>query len=143
MSFLLDTCVVSEPTRPRPDARVATWMDANDALPMYLSVLSVGELWQGIARQPDPARARALEAWLRDKLLPRFEGRILEFDLRVARAWGELRGQSIRQGRTPPVLDSMLSATAHAHGLTLVTRNTEDFASLGVEVLNPWSDTTK
>lgn len=138
MSFLLDTCVVSEGARPSPEPVVAAWMDEHDALPMYLSALSVGELFQGISRQRDAARAEALHSWVLLKLLPRFEGRILGLDLAVARTWGELRGAPIARGRTPPVVDAILAATARVHGLTLVTRNTKDFESLGVKLLNPW-----
>lgn len=140
MSFLLDTCVVSEAARPNPEPRVAAWMDEHDASPMYLSVLSLGELFQGIARQTNALRAEALRSWVATKVMPRFEGRLLELDPAVARTWGELRGEAIAKGRTPPVIDSLLAATALVHGLRIVTRNTKDFESLGVELLNPWTD---
>ncbi len=140
MTFLLDTCVVSEAARPLPEPRVAAWMDAQDPLPMYLSAVSVGELIQGISRLRDKSRADALRSWVTEKLLPRFEGRILRIDLAVAQAWGELRGTAMANGRTPAVIDSMIAATAHVHGLTVVTRNTKDFSPLGINVVNPWDD---
>lgn len=140
MTFLLDTCVVSEAARPLPEPRVGAWMDAHGPLPMYLSVLSVGELIQGIARLRDSARADALRSWLAQKLLPRFDGRILRVDLAVTQAWGEIRGAAMAQGRTLAVIDSMIAATARVHGLTVVTRNTKDFGALGVSVVNPWNE---
>ena len=140
MTFLLDTCVVSEAARPAPEPRVAGWMNAHDPLPMYLSAVTVGELFQGISRLRDKSRADALRSWVVQKLLPRFDNRILRIDLTVAQAWGELRGTAIANGRTPAVIDSLIAATAQVHGLTVVTRNTRDFSSLGIKVLNPWDE---
>lgn len=138
MSYLLDTCVVSELMRPVPAASVSAWFDAYAHAPMFLSVLTVGEIAQGIAKLRESARKTALTDWLQQAVLPKYEGRILDVDGAVALRWGALRGDLIRAGRTPPVIDSMLAATALSHGLTLATRNTRDFEAFGVAVIDPW-----
>lgn len=138
MSYLLDTCVVSELMRPVPTANVGAWLDAQVHAPMFLSVLTLGELAQGIAKLAESTRKAALRDWLQQVVLPNFEGCILAVDSAVVLRWGELRGKLIQLGRTPPVIDSILAATALCHGLTLVTRNVRDFEALGVKVFNPW-----
>lgn len=138
MSYLLDTCVVSELMRPVPAASVSAWFDAYAHAPMFLSVLTVGEIAQGIAKLLESPRKTALSDWLQQTVLPKYAGRILDVDDAIALRWGALRGDLIRAGRTPPVIDSMLAATALSHGLTLVTRNTRDFEAFGVAVIDPW-----
>lgn len=140
MSYLLDTCVVSEWMRRAPSAAVQAWLDARENLPMFLSVVTVGEIEQGISRLRDSARKKALSGWLRDEILPRFDGHLLDVGLEVAVRWGALRGEAIREGRTPPVIDSLLAATALVHDLIVVTRNTRDFEVLAAKVVNPWED---
>jgi predicted nucleic acid-binding protein len=138
VSYLLDTCVVSELMRPAPAASVSAWLDAYAHRPVYLSVLTVGELAQGIAKLRESSRRTALTDWLHNTVLPNYQGRVLGVDGAVALRWGALRGDFMRLGRTPPVIDSMLAATALSHGLTLATRNTRDFEAFGVAVINPW-----
>ncbi len=138
MSFLLDTCVVTECLKPRPEPAVQAWLDHNDSPGTFLSALVIGEIRQGIARIAGTAEAAALEEWLESILLPRFDRRVLGIDEGIARRWGNLRGAAMAAGRTPPIIDSLLAATASVHRLTLVTRNSRDFASFGVEVINPW-----
>jgi hypothetical protein len=138
MGFLLDTCTISEPLTRKPAASVLRWMDGVDRNETFLSVISVAEIIQGVAHQADEQKARRFDEWLNEELLPGFDGRILEVDLRVAERWGKLRGASLRVGRPLAMVDSLLAATALAHGLRIVTRNTKDFESLGVDLLNPW-----
>ncbi|MCH8477604.1 MAG: type II toxin-antitoxin system VapC family toxin [Wenzhouxiangella sp.] len=138
MSFLLDTCVVTECLKPKPEPAVQAWLDRNDSTSMHLSVLVIGEIRQGIARISGTPKVIALENWLEQILLPRFDRRVLPVDEVVARRWGELRGTGMARGRTPPVIDSLLAATALEHRLCLVTRNTRDVEGLGVKTVNPW-----
>jgi toxin FitB len=140
MAYLLDTCTISEPLTRKPAASVLRWMDSVDRSETYLSVISIAEIVQGVAHQADEQTARRFDDWLNEELLPGFDGRILDVDLRVAERWGKLRGASMRIGRPLVLVDSMLAATALVHGLRIVTRNTRDFESLGVDVLNPWKD---
>lgn len=139
MSFPLDTNVLSELRKgPRCDSRVAAWFAAADDAAVYLSVLVVGEIRQGIEalRGREPASAAALEAWL-GRVIEQYDERILPVDRSVAEAWGGLHAS------TPlPAIDGLLAATAWVHDLTLVTRNTRDVARSGVPCLNPFQSGT-
>lgn len=138
MSWLLDTCVICEPTRKQPSARVLAWLDDQAEETLYLSVLSLGEIRKGIARLPAGAKRRRLERWLENDLAERFAGRILGIDAEMADLWGRLQAQAENRGNPLPTLDSLLAATALARGLTVVTRNTSDFEATGAELINPW-----
>jgi toxin FitB len=138
VSWLLDTCVICEPTRKAPSSRVSAWLDGQPEESLYLSVLTLGEIRKGIAVLPAGPKRRNLERWLAHVLIERFDGRILPVDAGVADVWGRMQGAAETKGRPLPTLDSLLAATALANGLTLVTRNTADFAGTGAEVLNPW-----
>jgi toxin FitB len=139
VTWLLDTIVVSEWVKPRPDSRVARWLAEADEDSVYLSVITFAELRQGVEQMEPGARRQALESWLDTDLLVRFEGRILGVDLAIANAWGALAARSRRTAANLGVMDAFFAATALAHGLTLVTRNTKHFAHLGIAVVNPWS----
>jgi len=138
-AFLLDTNVVSELVRPRPDVRVAHWMESIDEELLFLSVLTLGEIRKGITALADPARKVRLETWLSRSLILRFEGRILVIDQAVANRWGQITGALALQGSPLAVIDGLLAATALHHNLTLVTRNTRDVALTGAAVFDPWS----
>lgn len=137
MTYLLDTNVLSETRKRRPAAGVASWIAATQPERMHVSVLTLGEIEQGIARvrgRGDRQRASALERWLRD-VETGFEDRILTVTLPVAAAWGR------QQYAQPlPVIDALIAATARTYGLTVVTRNVGDFELAGVLVLNPFAD---
>jgi predicted nucleic acid-binding protein len=137
--FLLDTNVVSELVRPRPNPRVTQWLDSTDEELLYLSVLTLGEIRKGITTLTDPARKMKLEAWLSGNLLARFEGRILPIDRAIADRWGQIAGFPAVHGSPLPVIDGLLAATALHHNLTLVTRNTSDVARTRVGVFDPWA----
>ena len=138
MSWLLDTCVVSELGRKRPDRRVLRWMrDAQDDL-QFLSVLTLGELRKGAAKAADPARREAIRRWIDEEIAVTFSDAILPVDLAVAERWGSLCGEAERRGRPRPAIDALLAATALVHGLTLVTRNVTDVEWTGVAVFNPF-----
>lgn len=138
MNYLLDTNVVSEWTKPQPDGNVARWLAETDEDRVYLSVITFAEIRQGVEEMAAGRRRRTLTAWLEGELPTRFEGRILGVGLAVAEAWGALMARSNRMGARLGVMDAFFAATAEAHGLTLVTRNTKHFERLGVALLNPW-----
>lgn len=137
MSYLIDTNVLSELRRRDPDAKVVRWMSERPATTLYLSVLTLGELRKGIEGLPEGERKRRLLDWLEVELPAFFTGRILPVDARVADRWGRLVAQA---GRPLPAIDSLLAATALAHGLTLITRNLKDFQHPGLAVVDPWSE---
>ena len=139
MSFLLDTNVVSEWTKPQPNAGVAQWLAKIDEDEVFLSVVTFAELRHGVERLPAGARRRRLDAWLRHDLPLRFEARIVGVEGAIADEWGRLVARRERLGRPIHAMDALIAATAQVHGLTLVTRNTADFAASVRTVLNPWT----
>jgi toxin FitB len=137
-SFLLDTNIPSELTRARPEARVTAWLQPMDNDRLHLSVITLGEIRKGFTLLPEPSRRLQLERWLERELHPWFADRILPVDEPVAERWGALDGERQLQGTPLNTADGLIAATALEHGLTLVTRNTKDFAGLGLRLLNPW-----
>jgi len=138
VSFLLDTNVVSEWVRPRPDAGVMAWLAEADEDGVFLSVVTLAELRHGIERMAAGQRRRRLNEWLANDLLFRFEGRVLPVDVTVADSWGRLTASREASGRPISVADAFIAATAAVHGLTLVTRKFVDFERT-VRTVSPWS----
>jgi hypothetical protein len=103
--FLVDTNVVSEVFRPKPDARVEAWLQAVEPSSVFMSALTGGEIEKGIARLPPGRRRTSLELWFETDLLVFFEGRVLDVDLHVAREWGRLAAWSTARGRSLPVIE--------------------------------------
>jgi predicted nucleic acid-binding protein len=132
--YLLDTNLISETRKIRADAGVIAFLAAADAAGLFLSVLTLGELRKGVEakRRADPTAADRLGAWV-DSIETTFADRVLPIDAPTARLWGELSA-----GRTLPVIDTLIAATAITRGFTLVTRNTRDVAGTGVPALDPW-----
>jgi len=137
--FLLDTNVVSELRKPRPEPKVVEWVGSINEELLYLSVLTIGEIRKGVAALDDTAKQVKLEAWLQSELAARFAGRMLPIDSGVAERWGTLTATAKKDtNRTVPVLDGLLAATALHHNLTFVTRNIKDLLGTGVRLFNPW-----
>lgn len=138
MTYLLDTNLVSEWTKPRPDIGVVAWLAEADEDRLFISVITLAELRHGIERLPVGARRKRLDAWLNDELPTRFEGRTLLIDPETAQAWGRLMARAQATGRALGAMDGFIAATAERHDFTLVTRNVADFESLGIRLENPW-----
>ncbi len=138
MRYLLDTMVLSEARKARADARVIAWLERTPEDDVNISVLTLGEIERGIVRLGDAAARDRLRAWVENDLRPRFGERLLDVDAAVASTWGRISGDAARTGRTVPVIDGLLVATALRHGLTLVTRNGVHTEGLGVDVVDPW-----
>jgi predicted nucleic acid-binding protein len=138
--FLLDTNVISELVKAKPEPKVTNWIDSVDENLLYLSVLTLGEIRKGIALLRDAPRRVALEAWLNSDLALRFAERILSIDRAVADRWGQLAADAAEARTSLPVIDGLLAATALHQNMTLVTRNTKDIVVTGVPVFNPWLD---
>jgi predicted nucleic acid-binding protein len=130
--------VLSEYVKKHPAAQVIAWLDEQDEERLFISVISIGEIVKGIVKlkAQDPARAARLDAW-RKKLEQRFAARILPLDAPVMGAWGGLYGSAEGDGNKPAPLDSLLMAAAEHHGLTLVTRNADDFPGVA-RLFDPW-----
>ena len=137
MSYLVDTNVFSELARTRPNDAVISWLRQNED-DLYVSAITIGELRRGIERLPDGPRKAGLAAWL-NALCDSMKGRVLAFNTSTAHVWGQLKARWDQAGISVPSLDSQIAATAQRHGLTLVTRNTADFAHAGVKLLDPFA----
>ena len=140
LAYLLDTNVISEGLKPNPNANVMRWMQSTPSSRMYLPVVTIGEIVRGITKREGTKRGTELGHWLENGLIPSFQGRILPLTEAVMRVWGQQYARAVNAGQTPPLMDSLLAATAAHHGLILVTRNTDDLAMLPVTTLNPWTD---
>jgi predicted nucleic acid-binding protein len=136
--YLLDTNVLSEGIKAKPDARVKAWADTTDEQLFHISVLTLGEIRKGIDSLPSSPRRNILESWLSQDLVVRFAGRILKVDHEIADRWGRIAGKAKRESRPIAAIEGLLAATALQYNLTLVTRNTKDVMLTGVAVLNPW-----
>ncbi|MGH9786843.1 MAG: type II toxin-antitoxin system VapC family toxin [Terriglobia bacterium] len=141
MNFLLDTNVVSEWVRTRPETTVVRWLAEVDEDRVCLSVITFAEIRRGIEEMTAGRHREALRSWLQNELPARFEGRILGVDRAVAETWGAMMATSGKLGVNLNAMDAFFAATTATHGLTLVTRNTKHFEKLGISLLNPWGDT--
>ena len=139
MNFLLDTNVISEWVKPRPDAGVVQWLEEIDEDRIFMSVVTLAELRYGVERLVVGKRRRRLEEWLQDELPVRFEGRVLSIDRMVADSSGRITARCEAIGRPIEATDAFLAATAEVHRLTLVTRNASHFRNALKNVVNPWS----
>lgn len=138
MNYLLDTCVLSEYTKSKPDAQVLAWMAKQSAQSLWISELTLAELRKGIVRiQPvEPIKFKRLEDWL-STVTDRFMVQTLPVDKHVWQVWADISGAAMRAGRGVPPMDALLMATGKRHDLTIVTRNTKDFSQYP-KLFNPW-----
>lgn len=140
MNFLLDTNVVSEWTKSRPDTGVVAWLAEADEDRVFISVITVAELRHGIERLEAGERRDRLDTWLTEQVPQRFEERLLPVDAETANLWGRVMAQGQAAGRPPGTTDCFIAATVLQHDMTLVTRNVSDFEALGVRLVSPWTD---
>jgi predicted nucleic acid-binding protein len=136
--YLLDTNVISEWTKRRPEPGVVAWLAAADEDTLYLSVLAFAEIRLGIELLPAGRKRARISAWLERDLAARFEGRIIGIERDIAEAWAAIVARGRARGAAPPILDAFVAATARVHQMTLVTRNERDLAGLDVPLVNPW-----
>jgi len=138
VNYLADTNIVSEPMKPKPNAQVLAWLKVHGK-ELYVSSITIAEIKKGIERLPTGRKRTAFELWFAE--FCRNTGkRILSFNANTAHVYGQLTAKWERNGVTVPDLDGLIAATAHRHGLTLVTRNVSDFQKTGVRVINPFGD---
>ena len=142
MPFLLDTNVVSETVKPKPENRVLGWLEAQRPAELFLAAQTIGELVRGARKVKEKARRERFEQWIEQDLTDQFEGRVLAFDGPAAVLWGRLMGDGDRTGRTPAAADAQIAAVAIHHDLTLVTRNVKDFERFDMALFNPWDQKT-
>jgi predicted nucleic acid-binding protein len=137
MKFVLDTCVLSETIKPKPDAGLVAWLRSQRQESLFVCTISLGELRKGIDRLPGGKKKHDLLLWLMT-LTTAYGGRFLAFDTESAFSWGALSASLESEGKPMPVLDAMIAACTLRHGYTLVTRNESDYQHSGVPLVNPW-----
>ncbi len=134
MTYLVDVNVLCEPTKQTPNPRVLEWLMANRS-ELVVDPIIMGEIWEGIMRLPEGKRKQNLIEWCRQS---RAGIICLPWTLEIGVVWGELSCEVTRNGFTIPTEDTMIAATAKLHGLTVATRNVDDFTRCGVPVVNPF-----
>ena len=136
MASLLDTDVVSQWSKPMPDERVVRWLGTVALEETYISVVTIQELRTGIERLPAGKKRTALDAWLSDSVLVKYEARILPVTLKIADICGRMLGSRDLSEFHPENTDAYIAATALVHGLKLATLNWKHFERLGVELVD-------
>ena len=140
MNYLLDTNVVSEWAKQRPDPGVVAWLTETDEDRIFISVITLTELRHGIERLPAGARRDWLDSWLSNDLPSRFEARILPIDEETANYWGKTMARRPAAGRPVGTMDAFVATIAERQDLTLVTRNVYDFEALNLQLINTWEN---
>lgn len=139
--YLLDTCALSEASKPRPDSGYLGWLDEVDETLLYTSCLVLGEIQKGIELCSDKAKHTQYAAVLIE-IIEGFAGRISMVDVQTALTWGDLIAASQQTGKKPPAIDALIAAQCITLDLTLVTRNIKDFNGFsGLNIHCPWSTT--
>ena len=138
--WLLDTNILSELRRPKPERKVVAFVAGQPLEQLYVSSVSFAEIRFGIDLVTDPARRAALNDWLTHKVRPMFEQRILEITEDVMFKWRLLVEEGRKSGHTFSQPDLIIAATALHHGLTVVSRDRSDYARAGATIFNPWTD---
>lgn len=140
MSYLLDTCAISEMVAVKPDQNVLDWFEHQPESSLYLSIITWGEIQKGIYQLATGKRRLRLETWYFDELHPTFQGRIIGIDEKLISTWAKMLAGLKKKGLLRPSFDSLIEATALHHNLILVTRNDKNFRRSDVSIFNPWSE---
>ncbi|MBI9045014.1 MAG: type II toxin-antitoxin system VapC family toxin [Anaerolineaceae bacterium] len=140
MNYLLDTCILSEFARKRPEEKVIEWLDSIDEEMLFISVISIGEIQRGIEKMEESNRRGKLSAWLNMDVRKRFGNRLIKIDENTMLRWGTLTASLEKNGHPMSVMDSLIAASAFQENLILVTRNIKDFEYSRVPLINPWDD---
>ena len=139
MNYLLDTCVISELVKQKPNKNVIKWISNINEDSLFLSVFTFAELHKGVEKLTVSKKKKELQNWININLMQRFEGKIIDFDITVATIWGAKIAEAEKNGVIPPLMDSLIAISALAYNLTMVTRNIKDMQNCGVTLLNPWN----
>jgi toxin FitB len=137
--IILDTNVISEILKPRPDPRVLAWMSGHDAGTLFTTTTSEAEVRYGVARLPDGQRKATLSKVIDDVFAIDFKNRILSFDSQSAVGFAQIASHRERIGRPISQFDAQIAAIASAHGYAIATRNITDFEACSIEIVNPWA----
>ncbi len=138
MSYLLDTCVLSELRKNVPE-NIRNWFEAIDQDLFFISAVTIAELLDGIERLPSSKKKKDLENWFFGEIYTRFKDRILVIDDHVAKEWAYLNTSLLQKGHSVGVQDLYIAATAKSHGFIIVTLNVKDFQQTKIPIINPWA----
>ncbi len=138
MMILLDTNVISEIMRPRPEPAVAAWFRERPRKELWTASVVIAELLSGIELMPAGRRQRILREAVEGMVSEDFRGQVLKFDVPAARRYGQILASRKHLGRPIREMDALIAATALASGATLATRNIADFEDCGIQLVNPW-----
>ena len=136
--IILDTNVVSEPLKPRPEPAVIDWLDRQTPQTLHITSITLAELLAGIEALPPGRRRVELHHAFVQQVMPLWNGRILPFDTSAAERFAKINTQAQAAGNPISFADAAIAAIASANGFTLATRNVRDFKGTGVDVINPW-----
>ncbi len=137
MKCLLDTCVISEFSKPYPEKKLLEWIGGIPSERLYLSAITIGEIRKGLTKLPNSRKKVRIAEWL-NSLIEDYGERILPIDLVVAESWGEVQGLSEKQGIVISTIDGLIASVARTNNLVLVTRNEKDFENCKIPIFNPW-----
>ena len=137
--FLLDTNIISELIRPKPDQNVVSWIADRMASELFITSMTIGALTRGAQKIGNNKRGLRLQNWIAHDVMHQFDHRILAFDTKAAIDWGFLMGDGDRLGLTMPAADAQIAAVARVNRLSIATRNTKDFERMLDSVVNPFS----
>ena len=136
--ILLDTNVISETLRERPDPVVSAWLDEHPEEELWTTSVVIAELLSGIELMPSGRKQKALRQAVENMIVEDFRGQILTFNLPAARQYANILASRKKIGRPIRELDAQIAAIANVHGATLATRDVSDFAGCNLAVVNPW-----
>ncbi|MDR1968558.1 MAG: type II toxin-antitoxin system VapC family toxin [Burkholderiaceae bacterium] len=136
--ILLDTNVLSEPLKPRPNPALLAWMNAQALETLHICTISLAEMRFGMAIMPDGKRKKNMKQWLEEHMVPLFEGRVLAFDAAPAAVYGQLRANAGAAGKAIDAVDGYIASIVFTHGLSVATRDIAPFSAAGLKVINPW-----
>jgi hypothetical protein len=136
--MILDTNIISEMMRPNPNASVLAWLDQQDAADLFVTAITIGEVFYGLEALPPGRRRQRLVAAFERLIREAFDTRLLIFDETAARHYGTVMATRRKMGKPLSALDGQIAATALANRMTVVTRNTKDFADCGLKVIDPF-----
>jgi toxin FitB len=138
MNFLLDTCILTEFARKKPEPKVIHWIDSVGHKLLYVSVITIGEIQRGVERLPDSDRKDDLLKWVCNGLVERLTDHILPLDTMTLTLWGSLTGWKDADGKPMGILESLIAASALRNNMTIVTHYIDVYHRTGVPVVNPW-----
>ena len=136
--IILDTNVVSEPLKLKPDAAVLNWLDAQDPQTLYITTINLAELLAGIELMPAGRKRTALKSALDSQIMPLFDGRVLQFDAKAAAAFAQINANVQSRGAAISFADCAIAGIAKVNTFCVATRNVRDFKNTDLKLINPW-----